>query len=128
MTQPQSNAFDQIIWPEKRLDNRSEKEWEILKNTIRILCQLGEVTKWTSQRVQEVECRWPHVPLMYKIDGLEIKFSPNDSFCEVGEIFVLPPTNKRDFQDILQAIKIFQRLGSTFGLKISDKVYGGSCE
>ena len=124
MSQNNTAAFEQIIWPKQRLDSKSKKEWQSLQGTIKILCQLGRVTKWTSNCVQQIESQWPHVPVKYEIMDLEVIFSPNDSWVEIDGLFLRPPTNASEFSEIIRAIKVFRRLGKTFGLKILDEVYG----
>lgn len=118
------NQFDQIIWPKERLYEATQTEWRKMKKTVRILCQSGKVTDWSSQHVQKSMTEWSHVPVEYKIEGLVVKFLPSDSWCNVDGLLLSPPTNKEDFREIIRAIKIFRRLGKTFRLEISDDVYG----
>lgn len=99
-----ATPYDAIIWSD-HLAIGDQALLEENRRVVQLLCDVAQVTKWLTND------RYPNIPDIYDVQGVEIQFLPHWDFYSVGGINLNLPTSAQDIQRDVRAVQYLMTRG-----------------
>lgn len=88
---------------------RDPVQWEKALSTVKMLCGLGEVTRWLRRDRHETD--YPNMPYHFDIKGVRVEFLPHWGFYSVCGISLNIPDSEDDVLEAVSAVQVLKRFG-----------------